>query len=180
MQFKCVSKAWYSLAQDHYLLHMYATQNNPCIILQSEHSLDDQLHVIGTDHHQYENLTRKLAPPFKFSMHKFNIAGSCNGIHLCSSVSQESDTIFIYNPFTNESKQLPPTNTSFSNQKVVPVHTHILSSDSQLSNLRQTANSGDGLGLPRLQSPADSGGRPDGLIRQRFRVWERDFMREKR
>ncbi|KAK9091940.1 hypothetical protein Syun_026851 [Stephania yunnanensis] len=119
MQFKCVSKAWYSLAQDHYLLHMYATQNNPCIILQSEHSLDDQLHVIDTDRHQYENLTRKLAPPFKFSMPKFNIAGSCNGIHLCSSVSQESDTIFIYNPFTNESKQLPPTNTSFSNQKVV-------------------------------------------------------------
>ncbi|KAK9169554.1 hypothetical protein Syun_001694 [Stephania yunnanensis] len=85
MKFKCVSKAWYSLAQDHYLLHMYATQNNPCIILQSEHSLDDQLHVIGTDRHQYENLTRKIAPPFKFSMPKFNIAGSCNGIHLCSS-----------------------------------------------------------------------------------------------
>ncbi|KAK9161258.1 hypothetical protein Syun_007599 [Stephania yunnanensis] len=74
MQFKCVSKAWYSLAQDHYLLQMYATQNNLCIILQSEHSLDDQLHVIGTDRHQYENLTRKLAPPFKFSMPKFNIA----------------------------------------------------------------------------------------------------------
>ncbi|KAK9087551.1 hypothetical protein Syun_029945 [Stephania yunnanensis] len=76
MQFKCVSKASYSLAQDHYLLHMYATQNNSCIILQSEHSLDDQLHVIGTDRHQYENLTRKLAPPFKFSMPKFNIAVS--------------------------------------------------------------------------------------------------------
>ncbi|KAK9089808.1 hypothetical protein Scep_028890 [Stephania cephalantha] len=123
LRFKCVCKAWLSIAEDIHLLHLYhqnTAQNNVCLVLQGEHSLDCQLHVIDPSNHHHKTITKRLDPPFKSSMPNFDIAGSCNGFLCLFDDSQlVPDTIFIYNPFTNESKQLPPTNKNFSNQRVV-------------------------------------------------------------
>ncbi|KAK9087394.1 hypothetical protein Syun_029788 [Stephania yunnanensis] len=95
-------------------------QNNVCLVLQGEHSLDCQLHVIDPSNHHHMTITKRLDPPFKSSMPNFDIAGSCNGfLRLFDDSQLVPDTIFIYNPFTNEFKQLPPTNKNFSNQRVV-------------------------------------------------------------
>ncbi|KAK9084688.1 hypothetical protein Sjap_025099 [Stephania japonica] len=120
LQFRCVCKAWRTLAQDPYLLLNYqirSTQNNPCLILHSESSLHDQLHIIDEDHHNNQALPSKLNHHFNSAMPNFDIRGSFNGF-LCLTDTQVPDTTYIYNPFIGESIQLPPVIKHFTYQRV--------------------------------------------------------------
>ncbi|KAK9091937.1 hypothetical protein Syun_026848 [Stephania yunnanensis] len=120
LQFRCVCKAWFTLAQDPYLLHNYqcrSTQISPCLILHSENTLHDKLHIIDEDHHNNQAFPSKPNLPINSAMPNFDITGSCNGF-LCLTDTQVPDTTYIYNPFIGESIQLPPVIKHFTYQRV--------------------------------------------------------------
>lgn len=104
------------LAQDPNLAG--AAHNNPCLIFHCDNPL--RHHLYFSDLPCYSNevdKVKKIRTPFCASMPEFDIIGSCNGL-LCLSDSLYNDSVYIYNPFTRDYRELPKT-IQYPNQLVV-------------------------------------------------------------
>ncbi|KAL8144776.1 hypothetical protein AgCh_003109 [Apium graveolens] len=55
-----------------------------------------------------KGIVKKIDIPFSASMPEFTVEGSCKGL-LCLCDSLYKDSVYIYNPFTNDYKELPKT-----------------------------------------------------------------------
>ncbi|XP_060210918.1 F-box protein At3g07870-like [Lycium barbarum] len=101
--FTFVRKSFYKLSHDPELVNLHLSRtvkNDPCIILK----VDNKLYFLEfSDHGMEEGIVRKIStPPDYISLWK--VVGSCNGL-LCT--SDHSDSLYVYNRFTTNYKQLP-------------------------------------------------------------------------
>ncbi|XP_060210927.1 F-box protein At3g07870-like [Lycium barbarum] len=106
IQFTFVRKSFYNLSQNPKLVNSHllrALKNDPCIIINA----DDQLYFLEfSDHRTEEGVVREISTPFANEMPKFDMVGSCHGL-LCIRDCLLSDSLYVYNPFTRDYKELP-------------------------------------------------------------------------
>ncbi|KAL8144775.1 hypothetical protein AgCh_003108 [Apium graveolens] len=92
------------------LPHEIALERDPLLIFHSDFPIRNQLcfaELSDTDD-GVNAIVKKINIPFSASMPEFIVVGSCNGL-LCLRDSLYMDSVYIYNPFTNEYKELPKT-----------------------------------------------------------------------
>ncbi|XP_019162780.1 PREDICTED: F-box protein At3g07870-like [Ipomoea nil] len=111
MRFRSVCKSWHNLSHDHQLVHLHLSRtsnDNPCLIFHCNYPIRNWLYFVLLSGHDDddEQVVRRIDPPFAASMSDFNVVGSCAGL-LCLSDSLFHSSLFIYNPFTGNHKELP-------------------------------------------------------------------------
>ncbi|KAF3443318.1 hypothetical protein FNV43_RR13000 [Rhamnella rubrinervis] len=117
VQSKCVCRAWRILLQDPNLVG--TTHNKLCLIFHCDNPIRNHLYFLDFPSHSDEiDKVKKIQTPFCASMPEFDIIGSCNGL-LCLSDSLYNDSVYIYNPFTRDYRELPKSIIQYPNQKVV-------------------------------------------------------------
>ncbi|WCJ37458.1 F-box and associated interaction domains-containing protein [Euphorbia peplus] len=107
VQFKYVSRASRSLAQDPNLVKLYFSstkENNPCLIFHCDFPIRNQLYFV--DFAATNKKVKRINLPFWPEMPEFHLVGSCNGL-LCLSDSLYNAAIYIYNPFNTNYLELP-------------------------------------------------------------------------
>ncbi|KAK1353729.1 putative F-box and associated interaction domains-containing protein [Heracleum sosnowskyi] len=113
VQSRFVCRSWQILSRDRNLasLHLLeAARHDPLLIFHSDFPIRNQLcfaEFSDTDD-DAKGIVKKFNIPFSASMPEFTVVGSCNGL-LCLCDSLYKDAVYIYNPFTNDYKELPKT-----------------------------------------------------------------------
>ncbi|XP_048232896.1 F-box protein At3g07870-like [Ricinus communis] len=108
---KFVCQSWRNLAQDPLLVDLHFShkiENNPCLILHSDHPTKNQLYALCLYPHNtsQDGMVMKIPVPVKL---EFDVVGSCKG-WLCLYDSLHKNTFYMYNPFTNSCMELPISN----------------------------------------------------------------------
>lgn len=117
VQSEYVCRAWRMLVQDPN--HVGTAQNKLCLIFHCDNPIRNHLYFSDFPSHSNEiDKVKKIQTPFCASMPEFDIIGSSNGL-LCLSDSLYNDSIYIYNPFTRDYRELPKSIIQYPNQKVV-------------------------------------------------------------
>ncbi|PON46503.1 F-box domain containing protein [Parasponia andersonii] len=127
VQFKYVCRAWRLIGQDPNLLQLYGSrtaEENPCLVFHFDSPIRNQLYFVDFHGNCYRDekqsqvlVVRKIQTPFCSSMPEYDVVGSCNGL-LCLSDSLYNDSLYIYNPFMRDYRELPKTN-RYPDQEVV-------------------------------------------------------------
>ncbi|XP_074365502.1 F-box protein At3g07870-like isoform X1 [Apium graveolens] len=113
MQSRFACRSWQNLSLDRNLVSLHFSQvvkHDPLLIFHSDFPIRNQLcfaELSGTND-GVNAVVKKIKIPFSAFMPEFIVVGSCNGL-LCLRDSLYKDSVFIYNPFTNEYKELPKT-----------------------------------------------------------------------
>ncbi|KDP30857.1 hypothetical protein JCGZ_13800 [Jatropha curcas] len=109
VQFKCVCKSWRTLTQDPNLVSHYLSstiKKDPCLVLHCDFPIRNQLYFIDFAADQEKDKVKRLNAPFWPVMPEFDVVGSCNSL-LCLVDSLYHDSVYIYNPFSRNSLELP-------------------------------------------------------------------------
>ncbi|KAL8144780.1 hypothetical protein AgCh_003113 [Apium graveolens] len=113
MQSRFVCRSWQNLSLDRNLVSLHLSrvaERDPLLIFHSDFPIRNQhcfAELSDTDD-GVNAIVKKINIPFSASMPEFIVVGSCNGL-LCLRDSLYMDSVYIYNPFTNEYKELPKT-----------------------------------------------------------------------
>ncbi|XP_060210914.1 F-box protein At3g07870-like [Lycium barbarum] len=106
LQFTFGRKSFYNLSHDPELVNLHlsrAVKTDPCIIFHKP----NQLYFLEfSDHGTEEAVMRKISNSFANSTLVFEVIGSCHGL-LCIWDCLISDSLYVYNPFTRDYKELP-------------------------------------------------------------------------
>lgn len=114
IQSRFVCKSWQNLSLDPQLVRLHlsrALKGNPYFIFHCDFPIKNLLYFVefsGIHDDDNQEKIRKIDPPFSDAMPEFTVIGSCNGI-LCLENSLFDDSLYLYNPFTRDYKELPKT-----------------------------------------------------------------------
>ncbi|XP_009613444.1 F-box protein At3g07870-like isoform X1 [Nicotiana tomentosiformis] len=118
--FKFACKSFHNLLHDKKLVNLHLSRvakNDPCIIFHTDNPLRKRLYFLEFSDHGREEVVRKISTPFANTVPEFKVVDSCNGL-LCICTSAYSDSLYVYNPFTRDYKELPET-VEFGVQKMI-------------------------------------------------------------
>ncbi|KAI3440933.1 F-box domain-containing protein, partial [Psidium guajava] len=117
VRFRLVCRSWRALGRDPLLADAQLARTaarDPFLVFHSDLPLRNQLSFVELSApdqdcgHNRPNKTPvgKFNPPFLNAMPEFDVVGSCNGL-LCLADLLYRETLFIYNPFTGDCRELP-------------------------------------------------------------------------
>ncbi|KAK1353730.1 F-box and associated interaction domains-containing protein [Heracleum sosnowskyi] len=122
MQSRSVCRSWQNLSLDRNLVSLHLSrvaERDPLLIFHSDFPTRKHLffaELSGTND-DVKGIVKKIDIPFSASMPEFTVEGSCKGL-LCLCDSLYKDSVYIYNPFTNDYKELPKTR-QYTEERVV-------------------------------------------------------------
>ncbi|XP_030512651.1 F-box protein At3g07870 [Rhodamnia argentea] len=117
VRFRLVCRSWRALGRDPLLPDAQLARTaarDPVLVLHSDFPLRNLLSFVelsARDQDCEHNRSKKTPvgkfnPPFLNSMPEFDVVGSCNGL-LCLADLLYTETLFVYNPFTRDCRELP-------------------------------------------------------------------------
>ncbi|XP_074365352.1 F-box protein At3g07870-like [Apium graveolens] len=113
MQSRFVCRSWQKLSLHQNLVSLHfsrVAERDPLLIFRCDFPTRKQLsfaELSGTND-DVKGIVKKIEIPFSASMPEFTVECSCKGL-LCLCDSLYKDSVYIYNPFTNDYKELPKT-----------------------------------------------------------------------
>ncbi|KAL8144778.1 hypothetical protein AgCh_003111 [Apium graveolens] len=113
MQSRFVCRSWQNMTVHQNLVSLHfsrVAERDPLLIFRCDFPTRKQLsfaELSGTND-DVKGIVKKIDIPFSASMPEFTVEGSCKGL-LCLCDSLYKDSVYIYNPFTNDYKELPKT-----------------------------------------------------------------------
>ncbi|CAN8269546.1 unnamed protein product [Cochlearia groenlandica] len=120
-----VCKSWRSLLTQHNLVSSSSSSSSssysttrPCLLFHCDFPIRNGLHFIDLSEEEKRIKTKKFTLRFSTSMPEFDVVGSCNGL-LCLSDSLYNDSLYLYNPFTTNSLELPKSCNKYHDQELV-------------------------------------------------------------
>lgn len=128
VRFRLVCRSWRALGRDPLLPDAQLARTaarDPFLVFHSDFPLRNQLSFVELSAQDQDcghgrskkSSVGKFNPPFLNSMPEFDVVGSCNGL-LCLADSLYRETLFVYNPFTGDCRELPPSR-QYADQTVV-------------------------------------------------------------
>lgn len=115
-----VCRSWRSiLTTQHGLVSSSCSSDKkPCLLLHCDSPIRNGLHFLDLFEEEKRIKTKKFTLRFASSMPEFDVVGSCNGL-LCLSDSLYNDSLYLYNPFTTNSLELPECSNKYHDQELV-------------------------------------------------------------
>jgi len=95
-----------------------SSPTKPCLLLHCDFPIRNGLHFLDLSEEEKRIKTKKFSLRFASSMPEFDVVGSCNGL-LCMSDSLYNDSLYLYNPFTTNSLELPECSNKYHDQELV-------------------------------------------------------------
>ncbi|KAL3714644.1 hypothetical protein ACJRO7_006534 [Eucalyptus globulus] len=118
VRFRLVCRSWRALGGDLLLPDAQIARTavrDPFLVFHSDFPLRNQLSFVelsaqdqdcGHGRSKKSAVVGKFNLPFSNSMPEFDVVGSCNGL-LCLADLLYRETLFVYNPFTGDHRELP-------------------------------------------------------------------------
>ncbi|XP_047339731.1 F-box/kelch-repeat protein At3g06240-like [Impatiens glandulifera] len=108
LRFRCVSKSWLAIISNSYFIKLHLNQS-----LQTKSTLSRLFFTSYCDHFRVDFDSHSFLRPVKMNYfklrypnHKTSICGSCDGL-LCIKTYGDTPKVFLWNPSTKKSIQLP-------------------------------------------------------------------------
>ena len=112
LQFKSVCKSWYDIIKDPVFITKHVNRSNHgnngyLAVTRRDDTFGSTCLISLFSYETFREIYNITIPSKKeHSKAPFRIVGSCNGV-MCLNVSKIGDTNFLFNPATNEFKELP-------------------------------------------------------------------------
>lgn len=114
-----VCRSWRSILTEHGRVSSSSSSpTKPCLLLHCDFPIRNGLHFLDLSEEEKRIKTKKFTLRFASSMPEFDVVGSCNGL-LCLSDSLYNDSLYLYNPFTTNSLELPECSNKYHDQELV-------------------------------------------------------------